>query len=149
MLKTKHPIVFAFIPINDYNTIIVKVFIFFFSFCIYYAVNGLFITEDTIHQIYKDRGSYNFRYSLPKIIVSFVISHAISIVIKYVFLSERNILEIKKENSLIEAKIKVDKVKRAISIKFIIFLFPDFYYLYYFGIIYHLLVLFIKILNYI
>ena len=32
LLKTKHPIIFGFIPINDYNTMIIKVCLFFYLF---------------------------------------------------------------------------------------------------------------------
>ena len=121
LLKTKHPIIFGFVPVNDYNTMIVKVCLFFLSFCIYYAINAVFITDSTIHKIYEDGGSYNLLYSLPQIIYSFVIAHIITIILKFAFLSERNIIQIKKEDSLDSAKSLVDKVKRTIIIKYIIF----------------------------
>ena len=143
LLKTKHPIYFSFIPTDDYNTMIVKICLFFLSFCIYYAVSALFITKNTIHQIYENGGSYNFSYSLPQIIYSFIISHSLSTVIKIIFLSERNILEIKKEKILNDARDKVDRVKRIIIIKYIVFfvlgilfLILFWYYLSSFGAVY-------------
>ena len=143
LLKTKHPILFSFVPIDDYNTMIIKVCLFFLSFCIYYAVNALFVTEETIHHIYENGGSYNFGYSLPLIMYSFIISHIFSTVIKNVFVSERNILQIKKEKSLNDAKNKVERVKRTIIIKYIIFfvlgilfLILFWYYLSSFGAVY-------------
>ena len=68
LIKTKHPIIFSFIPIKDYNTMIIKLCLFFLSFCIYYAINTLFFNQKTIHQIYEDGGSYNFVYFLPQIL---------------------------------------------------------------------------------
>ena len=121
LLKTKHPIIFGFVPINDYNTMIIKVCLFFLSFCIYYAINAVFITDSTIHKLFEDGGSYNLVYSLPQIIYSFAIAHIITIILKFAFLSERNIIQIKKEDSLDSAKSLVDKVKRTLIIKYIIF----------------------------
>ena len=143
LLKTKHPLIFSFVPTNDYNTMIIKVCLFFLSFCVYYAVNALFITEDTIHQLYEDGGSYNFVYSLPQIVYSFIISHIFTTVIKYTFLSERNIIQIRREKSFQDAQNKVDRVKRTLIIKYIIFfvvgilfLILFWYYLSSFGAVY-------------
>ena len=121
LLKTKHPIIFGFVPINDYNTMIIKVCLFFLSFCIYYAINAVFITDSTIHKLYEDGGSYNLIYSLPQIIYSFIFAHMITIILKLTFLSERNIIQIKKEDNLDSANNLVDKVKRTLIIKYIIF----------------------------
>ena len=143
LIKIKNLILFAFVPIKDYNTIIIKICIFFLSFAVYYGVNAVFFDETTIHQIYEDGGLYNFVYILPKILYSFLIAHIISTIIKYTFLSERNILEIKRELLLNNAKEKVEKVKRTLVMKYIIFfvagiLFLIFfwYYLSSFGAVY-------------
>ena len=165
LLKRKHPIIFSFIPTKDYNTMIIKLCLFFLFFSIYYSINTLFFNEATIHKIYEDEGSYNFGYLLPQILYSFVISHIFTTIIKFAFLSqilysfvishifttiikfaflsERNIMEIKREKVLQNAKEKVEKVKRNIIIKYIIFfvagiLFLIFfwYYLSSFGAVY-------------
>ena len=143
LLKRKHPIIFSFIPTKDYNTMIIKLCLFFLFFSIYYSINTLFFNEATIHKIYEDEGSYNFGYLLPQILYSFVISHIFTTIIKFAFLSERNIMEIKREIVLQNAKEKFEKVKRNIIIKYIIFfvagiLFLIFfwYYLSSFGAVY-------------
>ena len=81
-------------------------------------------------------GSYNLRYSLPYIIYSFIIAHTLSVMLKYGFLSESNILEIKTEKNLEKAYNKVDIIKKKLIIKYIIyfvstmlFLFIFWYYL--------------------
>ena len=143
LLKAKHPIIFSFIPVTDYNSMIVKISLFLLSFSIYYVVNALFINESTIHQIYEDNGEYNFVNSLPQIICSFVISYIINNLIKYLILTERNIILIRKAQSLELAKNEAEKVKKNITMKHIVFfiisiLFLIFfwYYLSSFGAVY-------------
>ena len=54
-----------------------------------------------MHQIYEDDGAFNFIYSLPKIIYSSIISGAITSLIKYLSLSEKDIIEIKNEENIL------------------------------------------------
>ena len=82
---------------------IIKLDIFILKFCICSAINALFFTDSTIHKIYADKGSYKLGYYLPKIFLSFIFTHIIIIIIKYFFLSEGNILKIKKKQSYNEA----------------------------------------------
>ena len=121
LLRTKHPLSFSFIPLKDYNSIIIKIDIFILSFSTIYAVNTLFFNDSTIHQIYKDKGDYNFSYFFPKALFSFLISNIINIIIRLIFLSERNILEIKSEQNRKKAINKNEKVRRCIIIKYILF----------------------------
>ena len=115
LLKIKHPLLFGFCPFNDYNTLIIKSCIFFLSFCIYYIINFLFFTEEMIHKIYEDGGKYNILYFLPTLSISFAISHVLTIIIKFIFLSERNILEIKSQLSFMAAYKKSLKVEKNIK----------------------------------
>ena len=118
LLKTKHPLIFAFVPINDYNSIIIKVSIFLLFFTIIYTVNTLFFNESTIHNIYIEGGTYNLIDFLPKIFFSFIISHILFIFIKYFALSERNIVEIKKNAKNLT---KITKEKNCLVIKYVCF----------------------------
>ena len=143
LLKAKHPIIFGFIPLKDYNIMIIKICLFFFSFSIYYVINAFFFNESTIHKIYENNGDYNISFFLKPIILSFIFGHVLSTVIKYIFLSERNLLEIKKESNFIKAKEKTEKIKRVIIIKYIIFFIVGvmmltffWYYLSSFGAVY-------------
>jgi hypothetical protein len=121
LIKTKHPLIFHFIPMKDHNSIIIKIDLFIIHFAICSAVNCLFFTENTIHKIYGDKGTYKIGFYLPKIIISFLISHVISIGLRYLFLSQYGILEIKKKTSYDEESDKADGVKRCLTIKYIIF----------------------------
>ena len=122
LLKIKILILFSFYPINDYNSRIIKICLFFLFFDIYFAVNTLFFNESTIHQIYKDKGEYNLKYFLPQIIYAFIISYIINDIIKYLSLSERSILKLKNEEENSEnINDKSDKIKKCLIIKYIIF----------------------------
>jgi len=143
LIKTKHPLIFSFIPIKDYNSIIIKIDLFFLSFAIYCFINALFLDEKTIHKIYTDKGIYDFIYLIPHILYSFIIAHTLMVIIKYLSLSERNILEIKKEKIIDIAYDKISKVKKCIIIKYIcffssslLFLIFFWYYLSSFGAVY-------------
>ena len=58
---------------------------------------------------------------MPKIIGSFVISYFISIILRLIFLSERNISQVRKQKTLSLANDISFKVKRNLVIKYIIF----------------------------
>ena len=121
LLKTKQPIIFAFCPINDYNLIIIKLCIFCLSFSLYYSVNYFFFDDNMIHKIYEDGGKYDIIYFLPKISIAFAVSHILGIIIKFIFLSERNIIQVRKQPNYFKAIEIIPTVKRNLTIKYIIF----------------------------
>ena len=143
LIKTKHPLIFSFVPIKDYNSIIVKINLFFLTFSIYNFINALFFNESTIHKIYKDNGKFNPNYLVPQSIYSFIITHIVLSVIKYFVLTDKDIYELEIQESEIKALEKVEKVKKNIIIKNIcffvigsIFLLFLWYYLSSFGSVY-------------
>ena len=143
LIRTKQLIIFSFCPINDYNSRIVKIDLFFLSFSIYSFINCLFFDEKTIHKIYEDEGIYNFIYLVPYILYSFIISNTLFIIIKYFALSEKNISEIKLEKTLNISYDIRDKAISCIKIKYIcfyclsiLFLLFFWYYLSSFGAVY-------------
>ena len=121
LIRTKHPILFGFCPIKDYNTIIIKSNIFFLSFSVYYAMNFVFFNEKVIHKIYEDGGKYDFVYFLPQISMAFALSHIVYIIIRLIFLSERNVLKIKLQLTQSAEYDIVDNVKRNLTIKYSFF----------------------------
>ena len=135
LIRTKQPIMFSFFPNKDYNITVIKVCLFFFSFSIYFALNTFFFNFTVIHKIYEEEGNYNFLLFIPQIMYSFIISYFINILIKYFVLSERNLLELKKEKVLTVAKEKSKKIENNLIIKntcyFIIgFIFLGFFWYY-------------------
>ena len=123
LIRAKHPLIFSFCPLKDYNSRIIKLSLFLLLIIVIYASNALFFNETLIHRIYKDEGFYNFKFFIPYIIYSFIISHIFYSLIKFLFLSERNILKIKKLVKIKADLDKVDRIKKNLNIKYICF-FP-------------------------
>ena len=121
LLKINHLFMFSFVSINDYNSRIIKIFLFFFFFTINLTVNALFFNDDTMHKIYIDEGNYNFVYELPKIIYTSFISIIINFLIKFFALSQDKIVELKKEKGKRSLDDKYKKLILTLKIKFIIF----------------------------
>ena len=121
LLKIKQPIFFAFCPIKDYNSRIIKLCLFLLSFSIFYAINFAFFDEKILHKLYEDKGKYDIIYFLPKISISFIAGHLISIILNYIFLSERNIIKIKEQNTYSKADYTAQNVEKKLVIKYVIF----------------------------
>ena len=85
-----------------------------------------------MHKIYKDRGKYNFIYQIPQIIYSTAISSLINIIIQLLALSEKDVLELKKEKKINELKTKKAKLFSVLKIKFILFFILAFILLFFF-----------------
>jgi len=123
LLKTKHIIIFSFYTSNDYNSKSIKIIFFLFSFALYYAVNGLFFNDSTMHRIYEDGGNFNMIYQIPQIIYSTLISSVVNTLLRSLSLSEKNILNIKNEQNRNEKVIK--NLLKCLQIKFICFFICD------------------------
>ena len=132
LLKTRHILLSIFFPKNDYNSTEIKICLFFFIFALEFVLNSLFFNDGTMHKIYEDEGVFNFVYNLPKILYSMIISTIISFAIKKLGLSENYILVIKKEKDILDVKKKAEKVKKKLSINFVLFFIISFILLIYF-----------------
>ena len=55
LIRTKHLIFFSFRHAFDYNSQIIKIFLFFFEFASSFFVNALFFNDETMHKIYEER----------------------------------------------------------------------------------------------
>ena len=124
LLKKKLIILFSFYPNKDYNSQIIKSFLFFFFYASDITVNALFFTDDTMHKIYVDSGMFNLSYQLPQIIYSFIISYVINFIIEYLSLSEDAIISIKAKK-IINLK-QSKKIMNRIKIKFNFFFIVSF-----------------------
>ena len=133
LLKYNHPILFSFAPFDDYNSKIIKIFLFFFSLYLDFAINALFFTDDTMHKIYEDKGKFNLLYQIPQIIYSTLISKIFDTIIKNLALSKDNITEVKKHKVKIDLNIIHIKLLRTLKIKFILFFISSLIFLIFFG----------------
>ena len=126
LIKYNHPISFSFGSYNDYNSKIIKIFLFFFSFCLEFVINTLFFTDDTLHKIYEDKGKFNFLYQIPQILYSTLISRVIDSFIKNFALSQDIISSLKQEKE----KKGLEKIRKklisTLKYKFTIFFLSTF-----------------------
>ena len=74
-----------------------------------------------IHKIYENEGKYDIIYFLPRMSIAFALSHILSILIKFIFLSERNILQVRIQPTYSKADDVAIQVKKNLRIKYIIF----------------------------
>jgi len=70
LIRTKHIFFFAFYPNNDYNSMIIKICLFFFSFALYINVIIKFfsLTEKNILKLKNDNNVKNYNKTVPKLI---------------------------------------------------------------------------------
>ena len=131
LIKTKHILMFSFFYSKDYNSRIIKIYLFLFSFAMHCTVNALFFNDSTLHKIYEDGGAFNFIYQIPQIIYSSILSVVLNIILKSLALSEKAVLGIKNENknSLDQ---RASEVLKCLFYKFIAFFIISFLFLLFF-----------------
>ena len=106
IIKTTHPICAIFFLEKDYNSKLLRICLFFFSFILDYSINALFFHDSTMHEIYENRGDYHFIYRLPEKIYSILITFTLTQLINYLFSTEEEIADAKEtKDEIIENKI--------------------------------------------
>ena len=126
LIKTKHFFIFSFFNLKDYNSQMIKIFIFFFTFAMNLIVSAMFYSDSTMHQIYIENGAFNFTYQLPQMIYSFIISTILENLLNILGLYEKDIIKLKNN------KKSKEKVLLKIKIKLIIFFIVAFVLLFFF-----------------
>ena len=121
LLRKNNLLIFSFFNNNDYNSQIIKIFLFFLFFSVHFVVNTLFFNDNTMHKIYSDGGDYKFYYQIPQIFYSSLISSFINSLIRFLSLSERDIVGFKQDKNLENIDNKMKKLRDTLKIKFIFF----------------------------
>ena len=132
LIKRKQIIIFTFYTSDDYNSKIIKISLFLFSFSIYFTINALFFNDSTMHNIYEAKGEYNFIYQIPIILYSTIISIIINYLIKLLSLSEKNIINLKNNKEKENINEIFLKTKKTLIIKFSFFYIFNFLFLFFF-----------------
>ena len=132
ILKKGNILLFAFIPNNDYNSMILKICLFLLSFGLYYTVNALFFSDLSIHKIYNNEGKYDFIYQIPKIIYSTIISSVINLLMKTLSLTEKNIISLKDKITNNKLEQYIYNLKKCLKIKFFLFFIISYIFLFIF-----------------
>ena len=129
LLRKNNLIAFSFFPNNDYNSQIIKIFLFFFFFASNLIITALFFNDDTMHKIYLDSGKFNLNYQIPHCVYSSLIAWVINIIIRYFALSEKQVILIKQMKSINNNEEKIKNIKDELKRKFIIFFIVSFVFL--------------------
>ena len=132
LLRTKHILIFTFFQNHDYNSQSIKIYIFFFTFAINYVVSAMFYSDETMHKINVDKGSFDLSYQLPIMIYSLLISTIIKVVINKLGLYEEDILLFKKSKN--KNLFEQEKVLFKIKYKIVLFYIITFILLFFFWI---------------
>ena len=121
LFKNNYPLMLLFSTYKDYNSKIIKIFLFFFSFNLYFTINALFFNDNTMHKIYQDKGKFDLLFQIPQILYSTIISRLIDTLIKNLSLSQNIIVELKKEKEKNIINKKYVKILKILKIKFLLF----------------------------
>ena len=120
-IKINNLLIFSFLPVKDYNSMNIKIFLFFFYFSLNLTVNALFFNDDTMHKIYIDGGKFDLIYQIPQIIYSSIISGVINILIKYLSLSQDSIMDFKHTRGKKNLEKNYKTLLINLKIKFVLF----------------------------
>mgnify|MGYP002626427099 CR=1 FL=1 len=122
LLKNKQIFIFTFLNFDDYNSGVIRKFIFFLLFALHYTINALFFSDSNMHKIYIEQGKYDVNSQFIFILISAVLSTVLlRIILITLVLNDRNIIEIKNQPNLIHAKILKKSTLKNMKIKFGIF----------------------------
>ena len=133
LIKTKHLLISSFFNTNDYNSRIIKIYLFFFTFTINYVVSAMFYTDETMHKIYVEAGSFNFIYQIPQMIYSSIITAILNFIITSLGLCQSNILQVKQLDEK-NSKLNRKKVLKIIKCKIVFFFIITYILLFFFWI---------------
>ena len=109
LLRTKHLLFFSFCPTFDYNSQILKIFLFFFEFALSFLVNALFFNDETMSKIYEEKGTFNFINNIPQILYSSFISGFIDGLIQSLALTDSKFITLK--HNIDRKKVIIKKAK--------------------------------------
>ena len=127
LIKSKQLLIFTFCSFNDYNSGIIKKFIFFLSFALHYTINALFFNESTLHKIYEEEGKFNFENQISNILYSAIISTFIlRLMLHILILTDKDILEVRLQQTKKMAINMKEKKLKCMKIKFTIFFILNF-----------------------
>ena len=113
----RQPLIFTFYTYNDGNLRIIKISLFVLFMSFYFAFTALFFNDDIIKKIYFYKGSTFTLIQFPNIILSCLCCLFMNFLIKFIYLSDSDLLQIGKNKNLLES-IK-NRIQKKIIILFI------------------------------
>ena len=100
LIKTKHEFIYTFLYNKDYNSKIIKIDLFIFGFALNYTINGFFFNDETMHNVYKNKGLFDLSYQLPIIVYSSFISMFLGALMQMLGLSNDSISDFKQNDEI-------------------------------------------------
>ena len=131
LLKTNHMLI-SICNKRDYNSTLIKIYLFLFSFSSCYGLNALFFDDDTMHDIYYQKGKYNFMDQAPQIIYSFILSYILDKLFNFLALSEEDALTLKHEKIITRLDRIQEETIYGFQLKFAFFFILSFFSLIFF-----------------
>ncbi len=80
-----------------------------------------FFSDETMHKVFENNGEFNIIYQIPQILYSSIVSMITNILLKFLCLSEKSILDLKKEKSMKTISGKSEKIEKCLKIKLFIY----------------------------
>ena len=121
ILNREELIMLTFLSWNDHNLFYVKIPKFIFLLCTEMTMNSLLFADKTIHKLYINEGTYNLSQSIPHIIYSILITHAIEIILCFLTMTDTHVYQIKALIQKSESSERIFDILKCIRIKLIIF----------------------------
>ena len=132
LIKINHILLFAIIRQKDFNSKIIKFCLFLFSFSLNLTIEALFYDEEKMSNIYQIKGVYDIIDQIPEIIYTSIISSFIDIIIKYLALSQKYVIEEKNKKTNENKELKYKRVINSLYKRFILFYILSFLLLLFF-----------------
>ena len=121
---------------NHLYLFIIKLSLFVFTFQISFFLNALFYTDDYISDAYHNEGVLDFVSGLPKAIYSFVATLITTNLLRMLSNSKSELMRIIRErkkfnNYIMIINIKLNKLRRKLTVYFILVFILETFFLYY------------------
>ena len=135
VLLREHSALLTFVAWHDYNLFYVKIERFLILFCTDMTMNGLFFSDESMHNLYVNNGEYSFVQQLPQILYSLIVGHILEVILCYLSMTDTAIYKIKglPRNGQNSEKILdiMDCMKRKLVIFFVFTFFLFLFYWYF------------------
>ena len=120
LIKMKQLCVFTFYTYTDHNLKCVKIALFILFLAFYFAFTALFFNDKIIREIYIYKGNTDAAVHVTNIVLSSLCSIIMGYIIRFVSLSERDIMAITRETIKENRKVKAESTKLKLKIKLIV-----------------------------
>ena len=121
LVLINHLFFYSFWPSFDYNSRLIKIYLFFFNLMLKLFINALFYDKGKINKTNNETGENELEYNIAQTIYSSLISGVVNGLIKKLVLTGSIILELKLESNKKDVKENINKTWKIMRIKFIFF----------------------------